>query len=643
MNKRPQGAVIYTRVSTGEQAEHGTSLSSQSETCQVKAKQLNLPVVSAYEDAGVSGGFLLSRPGVQSAIADITSGRASHFICANISRFSRDREHQSAIKKAIEAAGGKLVICDMNLDDSEEAELCFNVTGDFEVFRKKIIRKETMKGRRKRAVEGSQPVRTTSPFGYHVVTIADVLRGEYVYAQLGKYVFVEPQKSVALDMWTWYAEGRYSLAGIAKHLNQHGVPTPRRAKQWCVSTIRNILTNPVYKGTAYFGKIEKRLVDGRKGQINPTTGRPIITDVQQKNAPEENWVAIDCPPLVTEEVWDSVQQRLKDGRQARSGNPQRVRMLASRVYCPDCGGAMNFVPAKKSAKGFLIPENYTCLQHARQKRLTGEFVCNAKTYRVSEAQEAASLAILQAVVHPEWIEVALEKYRQLNKMRREVVDFRKELDALDRGLKHLEAEEAAAVQAQISGIMAGASAGAYAEVFATIAARRKDMEDRRGVLVRASKPQKAAGMSDADLATVLSDVHRALASPFVTDTEKRDLVGRVIEKVICQKGGADVIFHCGLFGEVCNETLQTERTVSIGDLSSSIVHPREVFKDAVVISAAALIVAHNHPSGDPTPSAEDVAVTKRLIGAGEIMGIDLLDHIVIGDGVFVSLKERGLI
>jgi DNA repair protein RadC len=85
------------------------------------------------------------------------------------------------------------------------------------------------------------------------------------------------------------------------------------------------------------------------------------------------------------------------------------------------------------------------------------------------------------------------------------------------------------------------------------------------------------------------------------------------------------------------------RTVSIGDLSSSIVHPREVFKDAVLASAASIIVAHNHPSGDPTPSSEDVAVTKRLIQAGEIMGIDLLDHIVLGDGVFVSLKERGLI
>ena len=85
------------------------------------------------------------------------------------------------------------------------------------------------------------------------------------------------------------------------------------------------------------------------------------------------------------------------------------------------------------------------------------------------------------------------------------------------------------------------------------------------------------------------------------------------------------------------------KTVSIGDLSSSIVHPREVFKDAVVASAASLIIAHNHPSGDPTPSSEDVAVTKRLMQAGEIMGIDLLDHIVIGDGVFASLKERGLI
>lgn len=85
-----------------------------------------------------------------------------------------------------------------------------------------------------------------------------------------------------------------------------------------------------------------------------------------------------------------------------------------------------------------------------------------------------------------------------------------------------------------------------------------------------------------------------------------------------------------------------QRTVSVGDLSSSVVHPREVFVEAVRHSAASLIVAHNHPSGDPTPSPEDAAVTRRLQEAGELLGIDLLDHVVIGDNRWMSLREKGL-
>jgi DNA repair protein RadC len=82
-------------------------------------------------------------------------------------------------------------------------------------------------------------------------------------------------------------------------------------------------------------------------------------------------------------------------------------------------------------------------------------------------------------------------------------------------------------------------------------------------------------------------------------------------------------------------------TVSIGILDSSLVHPREVFKDAILASSASIIVAHNHPSGDPTPSVEDKRVTQRLYEAGQILGIDLLDHIVIGDNKWVSLKQLG--
>jgi DNA repair protein RadC len=86
--------------------------------------------------------------------------------------------------------------------------------------------------------------------------------------------------------------------------------------------------------------------------------------------------------------------------------------------------------------------------------------------------------------------------------------------------------------------------------------------------------------------------------------------------------------------------LKARELVSIGSLTTSIVHPREVFRPAIRAAAAAIICSHNHPSGDPEPSAEDVAVTRRLAQAAGILGIPLLDHVVLGDGRYVSLRER---
>jgi len=84
-----------------------------------------------------------------------------------------------------------------------------------------------------------------------------------------------------------------------------------------------------------------------------------------------------------------------------------------------------------------------------------------------------------------------------------------------------------------------------------------------------------------------------------------------------------------------------KQAVFIGSLNASIVHPREVYREALKRSAASIIAVHNHPSGDPTPSREDIEVTKRLAECGKIIGIDLLDHLIIGDNKFVSLKEKG--
>ena len=91
-----------------------------------------------------------------------------------------------------------------------------------------------------------------------------------------------------------------------------------------------------------------------------------------------------------------------------------------------------------------------------------------------------------------------------------------------------------------------------------------------------------------------------------------------------------------------NRIIKIESDVSAGSLTSSIVHPREAFNAAIRESAASVIFVHNHPSGDPEPSKEDIQITNRLVEAGNIVGIKLLDHIIIGNEQYVSFKDRGI-
>lgn len=86
-----------------------------------------------------------------------------------------------------------------------------------------------------------------------------------------------------------------------------------------------------------------------------------------------------------------------------------------------------------------------------------------------------------------------------------------------------------------------------------------------------------------------------------------------------------------------------ENKVSEGSLERSIVHPREVFKEAIRESASSVIFIHNHPSGDPTPSRDDIILTERLKNTGEIVGINVLDHVIVGDGRYISMKEKGFL
>ena len=101
-----------------------------------------------------------------------------------------------------------------------------------------------------------------------------------------------------------------------------------------------------------------------------------------------------------------------------------------------------------------------------------------------------------------------------------------------------------------------------------------------------------------------------------------------------------------VFGILCLTTKHRVigyHEVSRGQLDATVVHPREVFKAALLANAAAIVLAHNHPSGDPTPSDDDRLLTRRLVGAGKLLGVEVIDHIIVGDGEFVSLHQAGLL
>ncbi|OME02018.1 hypothetical protein BSK54_12490 [Paenibacillus odorifer] len=152
---------------------------------------------------------------------------------------------------------------------------------------------------------------------------------------------------------------------------------------------------------------------------------------------------------------------------------------------------------------------------------------------------------------------------------------------------------------------------------------------------------KGIGKSKARQITAMLKLARALTYPDHSTTAIRspkDVYNLLEPELRFEKKEH---FIC-LFLNTKNRLIFKE-VISIGSLNAAIVHPREVFHAAIRRCSASLICAHNHPSGDPEPSIEDVNLTKRLITAGEIIGIEVLDHVIIGGDRFYSLKERGLI
>jgi DNA repair protein RadC len=156
--------------------------------------------------------------------------------------------------------------------------------------------------------------------------------------------------------------------------------------------------------------------------------------------------------------------------------------------------------------------------------------------------------------------------------------------------------------------------------------------------------RKVPGIGPAMAARIQAAVELGRRTLLTPSTERvryrwpRDLAGLLLPRY-----GAYPVERFGVVLLDTRHRLLSMRLISVGSLDASLANPREVFREAMLGGAAAVVVFHNHPSGDPTPSRDDVALTARLRAAGAVVGIDLIDHLVLGDVHYCSMKEAGLL
>jgi len=226
-------------------------------------------------------------------------------------------------------------------------------------------------------------------------------------------------------------------------------------------------------------------------------------------------------------------------------------MLSGRTVCPHCGERTILKHQKANGKKYRY---FICGNQRKAEVLTGEKPCTGDLYPVEKVEDATISVLKHVWGNPQSIAMAEVVYLgNANPISTDSDDLRKELRSLDAALDRLKLDEAAAVHAQIAGIRAGASPDAYREIFADIATRRKDFEDRRGVLSgaltgsRAERKSIGEARAKAAVEAALADATRVLTDPDVPGVTKRDILMSLVDKVVCRKDGVDIHFLPGLF------------------------------------------------------------------------------------------------
>jgi site-specific DNA recombinase len=365
---------IYARVSSPRQAKEDT-IASQLEALdrRIRDDGLGCDPELHFIDDGV-GGSLLLRPGLERLRDQAAAGSFDRLYVQDPDRFSRKYAYQVLILEELARCGVEVVfLCNPHRDDPAE-NLLIQVQGMIAEYERAKIMERSRRGKQHAARRGSVNVFSAAPYGYHYICKREG-DGE------ARYQVVAEEARVVRQIFEWVGRDRCSIGEVARRLSREGVPTRKGLTVWDSSTIRAMLRNPAYQGTAAYGKT--RVGPYQPRRLRPLRGKPEIPrrPVTTVNVPSEEHILISVPALVSADLFVAVQEQLEENRKRnRAHITGATYLLQGLIVCTGCGYACHGAPTSKRSADGRVFAYYRCGGSASWRH-GGEALCRTKAIR----------------------------------------------------------------------------------------------------------------------------------------------------------------------------------------------------------------------------------------------------------------------
>ena len=406
---------IYARVSSEQQAQAGT-IGSQLAALQQKVAQdgLQLSEELTFVDEGYSGSTLI-RPALEQLRDVVALHGLERLYIHSPDRLARKYAYQVLLIDEFERAGVEIIFLNRALGQSPEDDLLLQVQGMVAEYERAKILERSRRGKRHAAQSGQVSVLSGAPYGYRYISKQDG-------GGQARYEIVLDEARVVRQIFTWVGHERVSIQEVCRRLQQAEERTRTGKTTWDRTTVWGILKNPAYKGQAAFGKTK---VGPMQPKLRPQRGDPAQPRraVSTRDVPEEQWLYIPVPPLVSEALFETVQTQLEENRQRARQRKRGARyLLQGLLVCAQCQYAYyGKAVSNKSAKGKKRDYAYYRCIGTDAYRFGGERICDNLQVRTDKLDEWVWQEVCALLAEPQRLQQ--EYQRRLDKPGRKNEDL----------------------------------------------------------------------------------------------------------------------------------------------------------------------------------------------------------------------------